>query len=79
MIYEEITQRDPQELDKDINSGNSDLASKALFDYLESTDSFHELLDLYLRHMKSTDIVIAQYFHYLPWLSCSKSTCQHER
>lgn len=60
MKYEEISQRDPQELDKDIDSGNSDLANKAMFDYLVSAKNFHELLDIYLKHMKNTDIVIAR-------------------
>ena len=60
MKYEEISQRDPQELDKDIDSGNSDLANKAMFDYLVSAKNFHQLLDIYLKHMKNTDIVIAR-------------------
>ena len=54
MKYEEISQRDPQELGKDIDSGNSDLANKAMFDYLVSAKNFHELLDIYLKHMKNT-------------------------
>ena len=56
MKYEEISQRDPQELGKDIDSGNSDLANKAMFDYLVSAKNFHELLDIYLKHILHKDM-----------------------